>query len=531
MDNIGKVINDFYKKRNYLDDYGGSLFMTILIFGVFFSLISYYHIMNNLDPIKADWVNQRCSPGVIPFAGLINPPKDGTSAFDYTSENFTFCIQNILKQITSYAFLPINSFVNMILEVFKEMKEAISSMRNIFNSIRDKFKEMSQELFGRLLNIMIPIQNMVIGLKDMIAKGHGVFTASLYTALGGYMTLKAAIGAVFELIIIILIALAALIIILWIIPFTWGAAAAMTGIFVAVAIPLAVVAIMMSDVFDLHSSSIPGKPHCFSGDTTIKTQDGEIPIKDVKVGTILRNNTKVTATFKLSSKKQKMYTLHDIRVSGNHKVLHNFKWIKVEEHPYSTLIENFNEPFIYCLNTTNKTIQIGDQEFTDWDDMSTEELNEIRFACSHMLPKREFKPKYLHTYLDSGFIKGTPITLKSGRDIPIESVKVDDLLLNGEKVIGIVEIDGSDIVINKYFFDDKSFIGGPNIQLYDFNLGILNTCKLVKHESRDIYDKIYHILTDKNTLTSKGITFFDYNVAIEGFLEEDNRLILSSLFR
>jgi len=163
--------------------------------------------------------------------------------------------------------------------------------------------------------------------------------------------------------------------------------------------------------------------------------------------------------------------------------------------------------------------------------MSTEELNEIRVACGHMLPKREFKPKYLHTYLDSGFIKGTPITLKSGRDIPIESVKVDDLLLNGEKVIGIVEIDGSDIVINKYFFDDKSFIGGPNIQLYDFNLGILNTCKLVKHESRDIYDKIYHILTDKNTLTSKGITFFDYNVAIEGFLEEDNRLILSSLFR
>ena len=39
--------------------------------------------MNNLDPIKADWVNQRCTPGVIPFAGLINPPKDGTSAFDY----------------------------------------------------------------------------------------------------------------------------------------------------------------------------------------------------------------------------------------------------------------------------------------------------------------------------------------------------------------------------------------------------------------------------------------------------------------
>lgn len=531
MDNIGKVINDFYSKRNYLDDYGGSVFMTILIIGIFSSLISYYHIMNNLDPIKADWVNQRCSPGVIPFAGLINPPNDGTSAFEYTSENFTFCIQNILKQIAGYSFLPINSFVNIILKVFDEIKESISSIRNVFNSLRDKFKDMSQELFGRLLNIMIPIQNMIIGLKDIISKGHGVFTAALYTALGGYMTLKSAIGAVFELIVVILITLAALIIILWIVPFTWGAAAAMTGIFIAVAIPLAMLAIVMNDVFDMQTSSVPGKPHCFSGDTIIKTQDGQIEIKDIKVGAILKNNTKVTATFKLSPKNQNMFLLDGIRVSGNHKVLHKFKWIKVEDHPNSILLEDFNEPFIYCLNTTNKTIQIGNQEFTDWDDMSTAELNEIRFNCSHMLPKREFKPKYLHTYLDSGFIKGTPISLDSGKNAPIESIKIDDILSNGEKVIGIVEIDGSDVVINKYFFKDKSFIGGPNIQLYDFNLGILNTYKLVKHESRDVCCKLYHILTDKNTLTSNGITFFDYNVAIEGFLEHDNRVILSSLFR
>ena len=67
-------------------------------------------------------------------------------------------------------------------------------------------------------------------------------------------------------------------------------------------------------------------------------------------------------------------------------------------------------------------------------------------------------------------------------------------------------------------------------QIYDFNLGILNTFKLLKHESRDVYKKLYHILTDKNTLTSNGVTFFDYNVAIEGFLEQDNRAILSSLF-
>ena len=38
MDNIGKLINDFYTKKLF-DDYGGSVFMTILIIGIFSSLI------------------------------------------------------------------------------------------------------------------------------------------------------------------------------------------------------------------------------------------------------------------------------------------------------------------------------------------------------------------------------------------------------------------------------------------------------------------------------------------------------------
>ena len=131
MDNIIKVINNMYAKKNYLDTYGGSVLMTGLIMVTFFCLISYYLVMNNIGPIKADWVNKRCSPGVIPFAGLINPPTDGTSAFDFTSQNFTFCIQSILKQITGYAMEPVNAMVNIILDVFKELKNAIDVIRNM----------------------------------------------------------------------------------------------------------------------------------------------------------------------------------------------------------------------------------------------------------------------------------------------------------------------------------------------------------------------------------------------------------------
>ena len=84
-DSIFNVINKIYNKAGFLEKYGGSLWLTIILIIVFFVAISYFNVMNNIQPIKADWLNQRCSPSVMPFAGIINKP-DNQSAFEFTSQ-------------------------------------------------------------------------------------------------------------------------------------------------------------------------------------------------------------------------------------------------------------------------------------------------------------------------------------------------------------------------------------------------------------------------------------------------------------
>ena len=76
MDNLKEALNGLYKKTTYLDMYGGSVFMMLLTLLVFFILFSYFRVMNNIKPIKSQWAVQRCNPSVIPFAGLINKPRD-----------------------------------------------------------------------------------------------------------------------------------------------------------------------------------------------------------------------------------------------------------------------------------------------------------------------------------------------------------------------------------------------------------------------------------------------------------------------
>ena len=100
MDNPGlENIKKMYEKLNYFDQYGGSVILFIIITIILIFIISYCLIMINVQPIIDDWANQRCKPNIIPIAGFITHPE-GVSAFDYTQQNFTYCAQNILTNIT-----------------------------------------------------------------------------------------------------------------------------------------------------------------------------------------------------------------------------------------------------------------------------------------------------------------------------------------------------------------------------------------------------------------------------------------------
>ena len=83
--------NKLYDKQGFFDRYNGSVFITLLIMIVFFLIFAYSYIQRHITTIKANWVAERCTPMVIPFAGMVNAPE-GTSKFKFTYTNFNYCI-------------------------------------------------------------------------------------------------------------------------------------------------------------------------------------------------------------------------------------------------------------------------------------------------------------------------------------------------------------------------------------------------------------------------------------------------------
>jgi len=502
---LNKIIKT-YDKLTYFDQYGGALVLFIIITIIILILISYFHTMINIQPIVDDWPNQRCNPAYIPFAGFITHPE-GVSATDYTSENFTYCTQNILSSVTGFAVQPLTSITNALQSIANIIKNAIQSIRAMFDKVRSSMQAVSQEIMGRIMNIMMPLMQIIISFKDLVSKIQGTMTAGLFTLLGGYYTLKSLMGAIAQFIIIILIALAIMIAIFWIVPFTWGAAIANTVIFIAISIPMAIILAFMVDVLKVSPGlSIP-KVKCFDKDTLLKMNDGTFKkIIDIEIGDVLFNNNIVTAKIKVTSEGSQMYVLNNIIVSNSHIVKYQDKWIPVSQHPCAYKYNSYNDEFLYCLNTTYKIIEINDTIFTDWDEIYDETLNKV--INNQITPVPNIYS--IHESLDCGFSSSTKIQLNDDSYVDIDKIKINDILQNGEKVYGIVEIDGLSLIQQfRYNLGKNKFIEGyaPNLIFIDKEIIHMN-------------DKLYHLLTDNGTFKIENTIIKDYNAAIDRFLEK-----------
>ena len=355
-------------------------------------------------------------------------------------------------------------------------------------------------ILQRFINVVTPIQIMVLKLKSLLGKVQATMVSALYTAIGSYFALKSFIHAFLKLIILALIVLVGVVIILWIFPWTWSLAMIGTTAYVALAIPAIIISVWMGYILNIgFDDAVPEL--CFDENTLIELKHGKTKIKNIKLGNILRDGSVVTTKFKLKKGQEKMFNLDNIIISGSHMVNYKGKWIYIENHPDAKIIENYNKPFLYCINTSNKRIKVREHTFLDWDDI--EELDMIKLKNKGFI-EFEDKENIIHKRLESGFISNTIVELENGNFKDIKSLKINDIVKGGDIIYGKVEINDKDIF--KYKINNKIYFGNNLINNQSFNkVNYLNK-----------YEKTYHVITDTGFVNINNTNFLDYN----GILEE-----------
>lgn len=502
-------VNKLYGDLNYYDVYGGSVIMFFILIIILLLVFSYTTIMKNMQPIKDNWAVERCNPKVIPFAGFINKP-DGVSSIQYTQDNFNYCMQNILTSITGYALEPLTYTTANLTSLYGEIANTLNSIRTVISNVRTSIEKIAEEIYGRLLNIMTPIQVILISFNDMMKKTMGILSAGLYTSLGTYYTLKSLMGAILQLVVIILMILAGLIAGLWIVPFTWPAAITGTTIFLSVSIPLIIIMAFMNQVLHVNINSpipaVPGPSHCFDKKTLLMMNNGSLKtIEEITVGEKLANNNVVTAKLKLDANREEMFQLGEVLVSGTHRVKHRANWIFAKDHPASMEVLSYSEPYIYCINTSLKTICVGAFEFSDWDEAFDVERKQLleHFGSD--------ATEDIHKYYDGGFYSDVKVFLENGEKREISNLEIGAVLKGGSKVIGLVEVLGKNL---------GGISGTHGINLQTVFINELADLEKDSDFNSNEENNLYHLITDKKYFYVDDVKYFHYNSQIELFLEK-----------
>ena len=547
MNNIQKsidYINKTYDKLSYFDLYGGSVFICIVLISLLVLYMQYAKISMNIEPVKRDWPKHWCNPIYMPFAGYIMRPK-GVSWVEFAGNNANYCINDMFTNIVSNFTNPIKFILYPILGMWKIIFSVLQSIRKMFLSIRDKLKQVVANLMNRVSGFVIVIQQIIISMRDLFAKVQGVAVAGLYTVLGSYYTLKSALGAVMELCIIFLVTMAAIIVGFWMMPWTWGIAAGLTAVFISISIPLIVMTVWLSKIMNIQTSRSPpgkpGRPSCFSGDSRITLKNGEtIPIREVKIGDVLKDGGVVTARMKVKKTPDNIIGLISpyVRVTGSHYVYHEGSWIKSLSHPNFSLVPDASDiEYLYCLNVSTKKIHMGGLVFSDWDDMiKTDEtygfMTQLKDTLyPTMLTTELYNPENIHKYFDGG-LDGMSLIDTTDGSIPISKIKVGTELCLGNTVIGVVKIYAKDLDQMYYNVSGRGSAthvlrGGINL-IYKTSSG----CELSSKSRTTLFEFIdkkevetknkskvlYHLLTETGEFkTDCGLILQDYNSCLDHF--------------
>ena len=314
------------------------LTLSIIIIFIFIILFVFNIIVIRMQHIKDNWNLYRCQPTVMPFASFF-----GHDA----SENFAYCIQNIQNGFMGDLLKPINLNIGILGDITSGLTENLNKARSFMSDFRFNLFDILENIFSVLFNIMVEIQRMMINFKDLLAKFGGLMVSILYILDGAIMTMSSA----------------------WAGP--------------------------------------PGglvRALCFHPETKINLKNGKIyPMQDIPLNSILLNGSRVCSVMKISNLDnngnfvEKMYKVRRtkkkntdinknaadaddaadaaaddadaILVSGSHLVYDTTinQFIHVKDLLSAELSE-INCPVLYCLITTDHTIQIGEWIFHDWED-------------------------------------------------------------------------------------------------------------------------------------------------------------------
>jgi len=364
----------------------------------------------NYREIQRNWAHYRCEPSVSPFAKFYG--------YDL-AETLNFCMSEAVREHAGGVIDPIYQGINKVTGVVDGVYNQVQSIAGGVEGLLKGFRDFVMNFINSMGLIGTRIRMSIIRMKDIFGRVYGLFIAFAYAAISA---LTFGENLICNPLVVFL--------------------GTITGVDVC----------------------------CFAPDTQIIMADGVItkPITQIRIGDCLGDGAVVESTYMFSGEDTKMCRLFGVHVSANHYVLAGKQMIQVGEHCAATDAETL--PRLWCLGTSTHRIpvQTGDMHltFADYEESSdpaviaeTQRIAEMELnknltldpkelvagsyfpraeVAGSCFPRAEVAGPTVPDYglgLDPSF----HVNLANGSWVPITNVRIDDALMGGGIVKGVIK--------------------------------------------------------------------------------------------
>lgn len=125
-------------------------------------------LMSRMDEIKQNWVQYRCNPVYMPFAGFVGVDPVG---------NFTRCTMKSFQDYAGFIMDPIQQLFGTFIAMFSSIAESLQNMRAMFNGVRTGFLAIVTQIYGKLANTMSMMQYLMVRIRTVMMRIMAMFAA------------------------------------------------------------------------------------------------------------------------------------------------------------------------------------------------------------------------------------------------------------------------------------------------------------------------------------------------------------------
>lgn len=391
--------------------------------------------------VMANWDKKRCDIPVIIGSPLYKPDSYKKTALEFSTENFQFCMDKVVKEVFTVAINPFLTLFQQQIDAANVIKEIQNGIQEMLGNFFRGFSKILDGVFQRFIMVGFQFRRVFGEAMQAMNRIYGIVVSTLFMGMTMIVGIDNLQKFIAKVVMIIMGILAGLLIVLFFVLFPF--------------LPL-----ILTTVAVLVSMSVAGagglaSTFCFAPSTLIETHRGSIRIDSIRIGDSLSNGAIVEGVLLVNGSTTQLYKLGEVIVSGDHLVFYEplQRWVLVKEHP-NAVIQSKQEPLLVCLNTSTRTIPIGEHLYRDWEELTPDLQEEWNALIASMLGSLSVTKADEYPLLSGAWFVETPEGRVNLRDTYI-GMKIKDSSSTYTKILGIYEGEGVPLTVERFWHTDS----------------------------------------------------------------------------